>query len=423
MPSMNDILGVILGGGRGTRLYPLTRQRAKPAVPFAGKYRLIDIPISNCINSGIYHIAVLTQFNSVSLHRHITSTFQFDAFHSGWIQLWASQQTVATTDWYQGTADAVRKQLFEIRASRLPYTLILSGDQLYRMDFEKMAQFHWDTGADVTVAVQPVFAEDTGRFGILKVDAENRITDFAEKPKDPAMLARLVSRDDKRRPYLGSMGLYLFNTEALFDLLESTSFSDFGNHIIPGAIGTHKVMGYGFDGYWEDIGTIRSFYETNLSLTIPNPPFDFFDPKRPIYTHPRFLPGSTVMNSHLENVLIAEGCCIDSADISHSVIGLRSQIFKGVLIKDSVIMGADYYDNSCREYSDPARVAMGIGSGSHIDSAIIDKNARIGRDVVIQPFPPDMEVDAENYVVRDGIVIIPKNAVVPPGTIIIPGQI
>jgi glucose-1-phosphate adenylyltransferase len=423
MPAMNDILGVILGGGRGTRLYPLTRQRAKPAVPFAGKYRLIDIPISNCINSGIYHIAVLTQFNSVSLHRHITSTFQFDAFHSGWIQLWASQQTVATTDWYQGTADAVRKQLFEIRASRLPYTLILSGDQLYRMDFEKLAKFHWDSGADVTVAVQPVFAEDTGRYGILKVDSENRITDFAEKPKDPAMLARLVSRDDKRRPYLGSMGLYLFNTEALFDLLESTSFSDFGNHIIPGAIGTHKVMGYGFDGYWEDIGTIRSFYETNLSLTIPNPPFDFFDPKRPIYTHPRFLPGSTVMNSHLENVLIAEGCCIDSADISHSVVGLRSQIFKGVLIKDSVVMGADYYDNPCREYSDPARVAIGIGSGSHIDSAIIDKNARIGRDVVIQPFPADMEVDAENYVIRDGIVIIPKNAVVPPGAVIIPGQI
>ena len=236
-------------------------------------------------------------------------------------------------------------------------------------------------------------------------------------------MKKLVSRDDKRRPYLGSMGLYLFNTEALFDLLESTAFSDFGNHIIPGAIGTHKVMGYGFDGYWEDIGTIRSFYETNLSLTIPNPPFDFFDPKRPIYTHPRFLPGSTVMNSHLENVLIAEGCCIDSADISHSVIGLRSQIFKGVLIKDSVVMGADYYDNPCREYSDPARVAIGIGSGSHIDSAIIDKNARIGRDVVIQPFPLDLEVDAENYVVRDGIVIIPKNAVVPPGTVIIPGQI
>jgi glucose-1-phosphate adenylyltransferase len=423
MPAMNDILGVILGGGRGTRLYPLTRQRAKPAVPFAGKYRLIDIPISNCINSGIHHIAVLTQFNSVSLHRHIATTFQFDAFHSGWVQLWASQQTVATTDWYQGTADAVRKQLFEIRAARVPYVLILSGDQLYRMDFEKMAHFHWDCGADITVAVQPVFAEDTGRYGILKVDSGNRIIDFAEKPKDPVVLKKMVSRDDKRRPYLGSMGLYLFNTEVLFDLLESTAFSDFGNHIIPRAIGTHQVMGYGFDGYWEDIGTIRSFYETNLSLTIPNPPFDFFDPLRPIYTHPRFLPGSTVQESHMENVLLAEGCCINAADISHSVIGLRSQIHSGVIIKDSIMMGADYYDHPCYEYSDPTRVTVGIGSGSLIEGAIIDKNARIGRDVVIQPFPPDLEVDAENFVIRDGIVIIPKNALVPPGTVIRPGQI
>jgi glucose-1-phosphate adenylyltransferase len=423
LPAMNDILGVILGGGRGTRLYPLTRQRAKPAVPFAGKYRLIDIPISNCINSGIHHIAVLTQYNSVSLHRHISSTFQFDAFHSGWIQLWASQQTVATTDWYQGTADAVRKQLFEIRAARTPYVMILSGDQLYRMDFEKMARFHWESGADVTVAVQPVFAEDTGRYGILKVDKENRITAFAEKPKDPELLKKMVSRDDKRRPYLGSMGLYLFNTEILFELLESSSFSDFGNHIIPGAIDVCKIMGYGFDGYWEDIGTIRSFYETNLSLTIPNPPFDFFDPDRPIYTHPRFLPGSTITNSRLENVLLAEGCCIESADISHSVIGLRSQIHSGVLIKNSVIMGADYYDHPCYEYSDPAKVAIGIGSGCQIDGAIIDKNARIGRNVIIEPFPHDVEVDANDYVIREGIVIIPKNALVPPGTVIIPGQI
>ena len=420
MAELNDVLAVILGGGRGTRLFPLTKMRSKPAVPMAGKYRLIDIPLSNCINSGIYHVSVLTQFNSVSLHRHITRTYDFDAFHLGWVQVWASQQTVATDDWYQGTADAVRKQLFEIRASREKYVLILAGDHLYRMDYAGMARSHWESGAEITVAVQPVAAQDTGRFGILKRDENKRITQFSEKPTDPKVCAGLVSRDDPKRPYLGSMGIYLFNIDILCQLLEEKPFDDFGKHVIPYAIGQHKVNGYDFDGYWEDIGTIRSFYDTNLMLTEPNPPFNFFDPDYPIYTHPRFLPGSTITNSRLERVLLAEGCCIQNAEIHHSVIGLRSQIHDGVVIKDSIIMGCDYYETPCSENQPGVKVAMGIGSGSHIEGAIIDKNARIGRGVVIKPFPRGVEIDKDYYSVRDGVVIVPKDAMLLPGKIIAP---
>ena len=254
----------------------------------AGKYRLIDIPISNCINSGIFRIAVLTQFNSVSLHRHIAQTYNFDVFHTGWVQVWAAEQTMSNTDWYQGTADAVRKQLFEIKSSRASYVLILAGDHLYRMDFAAMAKFHWDNDADITVAVQPVPAEDATRFGILKRDEDCRITRFAEKPKDPALQKEMDSRDDEKRPYLGSMGIYMFKTKVLVDLLESKSFDDFGGQVIPYAINGHKVFGYDFDGYWEDIGTIRSFYETNLALTTPNPPFNLFDPVNQIYSRSRF---------------------------------------------------------------------------------------------------------------------------------------
>ncbi len=420
MPKLDDILAVILGGGRGTRLYPLTKLRAKPAVPMAGKYRLIDIPISNCINSHIYRIAVLTQFNTVSLHRHIARTYHFDAFHTGWVQIWASQQTVASNDWYQGTADAVRKQIFEIRAARAPYVLILAGDHLYRMDYAPMAQFHWDTGAEITVAVHPAARSETSRLGILKRNKSNRITAFAEKPRNPRVLAELVSRDDPKRPFLSSMGIYMFNTELLCDLLEEKPFDDFGGHVIPYAIKGHKVYGYDYDGYWEDIGTIRSFYETNLRLAGPNPPFDLFDPEKPIYTHPRFLPGSTVIDSHMEDVSLAEGCIISSADIRNSVIGLRSCIQSGVKIRDSIIMGADYYEKPHCNEKGAASPCLGIGSGSQIRGAIIDKNARIGRDVVIQPFPVGTEIDAENYVVRDGIVVIPKNTTLPAGTVIAP---
>jgi glucose-1-phosphate adenylyltransferase len=422
MPSLDSILAVILGGGRGSRLYPLTQQRSKPAVPMAGKYRLIDIPISNCINSGIYHIAVLTQFNSVSLHRHVTQTYHFDVYHPGWVQIWAAEQTLHTADWYQGTADAVRKQLFEIRSARAPYVLILAGDHLYRMDYGAMAEFHWQHKAEITVAVQPVVSENAPRLGILKRDSDYRISDFAEKPKDPTLLAGLASRSDPARPFLGSMGIYLFNYNVLVEMLESTTFDDFGGQVIPAAIRTHAVYGYDFEGYWEDIGTIRSFYETNLALTGPNPPFDFFDSEHPVYTHPRFLPGSTIQNSSLESVLLAEGCCIREAVIRHSVVGVRTQIRPGCRIEDTILMGSDYFDRPCCDDTllDPDDIPIGIGSSSFIKGAIIDKNARVGRNVVIQPFPPGRDEDGLNWVVRDGIVVIPKNARVASGTVIKP---
>ncbi len=422
MPSLDSILAIILGGGRGSRLYPLTQQRSKPAVPMAGKYRLIDIPISNCINSGIFKIAVLTQFNSVSLHRHISHTYQFDAYHSGWVQIWAAEQTMHTADWYQGTADAVRKQLFEIRSARSAYVLILAGDHLYRMDYAAMAEFHWQNKADITVAVQPVASESAPRLGILKRDQGYRITDFAEKPKDPAVLAGLASRSDPARPFLGSMGIYLVNYNVLVEVLENSTFDDFGGQVIPAAIHTHSVYGFDFEGYWEDIGTIRSFYETNLALAAPNPPFDFFDAKNPVYTHPRFLPGSTVQNSSLEGVLLAEGCCIQDSVIRHSVVGVRTQIRPGCRIEDTILMGSDYYDRpGCDDtLLEPDDIPIGVGSGSSIKGAIIDKNARVGRDVVIQPFPPGRDEDGPNFVVRDGIVVIPKNARVAPGTVIKP---
>lgn len=417
MQSLDNVLAVVLGGGRGSRLWPLTSQRSKPAVPIAGKYRLIDIPISNCINSGIYRVAVLTQFNSVSLHRHIARTYFFDAFHTGWVQIWAAEQTMSTADWYQGTADAVRKQLFEIKAARMPYVLILAGDHLYRMDYFPMVNFHLERDADITVAVQPVLRTEAGRFGILKRDREQRIIDFAEKPKIPAVLETMVSRDDLERPFLGSMGIYLFKTEVLDRILKENPYDDFGGQVIPAAIRTHKVVGYDFDDYWEDIGTIRSFYETNLALSLPNPPFNFFDRKRPIYTNQRHLPGSTVENSTFENVLIAEGCCVKNARIRHSVIGLRSQIRDRAEIIDSVLMGADYYDDfSCRSPGREDEVPIGIGCDSVIEGAIIDKNARIGMQVEIRSFPRGTEIDTENWVVRDGIVVVPKNALIPNGT-------
>lgn len=422
MPSMNEILAVILGGGRGTRLYPLTKMRSKPAVPMAGKYRLIDIPISNCINSGIFRIAVLTQFNSVSLHRHISFTYNFDTFHTGWVQIWAAEQTMQSADWYQGTADAVRKQLFEIQSTRAKNVLILAGDHLYRMDYAAMANFHWESKADITVAVQPVRKEDAGRFGILKREADGcKITAFAEKPKTPELLQSMVSRDDPVSPYLGSMGIYLFNTEALVDLLNNNAFDDFGGQVIPHAIKDYNVCGYDFEGYWEDIGTIRSFYETNLALTQPDSPFNFYDAASPIYSHPRYLPGSIVEDSSLYHVLLAEGCRIEHAEISHSIIGLRSQIQNGAKITDSILMGADLYEtvSSLPE----GKIPIGIGPGCQIESAIIDKNARLGAGVIIRRFPEGTDADGDNWVVRDGIVVIPKNTTLPPGTVISPERL
>jgi glucose-1-phosphate adenylyltransferase len=420
MSYMDDVLAVILGGGRGSRLFPLTRMRSKPAVPFGGKYRLIDISISNCINSGIFRVAILTQYNSVSLHRHISGTYNFDVFHTGWVQVLAAEQTPLHEDWYQGTADAVRKQLGQIRSTRASLVMILAGDHLYRMDYTSMVEFHMETDADITVAVHPVTTADASRLGILKRDTNLRIQYFAEKPKDPGVLAEMISRNDPERPYLGSMGVYLFKTSVLMDVLEHSHDSDFGSEIIPQAICSHKVFGFDYDGYWEDIGTIRSFYETNIALTLPNAPFNFYDPRRPIYTHARFLPGSIIHDSDMENVLLAEGCKIHHARIRNSVVGLRSQIAEKAEIRNSVILGADYYEIPGVEV--PRGVPLGIGPDCRIEGAILDKNTRLGAGVVIQPFPPGTHMDGEggNWYVREGVVVIPKDAVIPPHTTIGP---
>ena len=417
MPSMNDVLGVIMGGGRGSRLHPLTQLRSKPAVPIAGKYRLIDIPISNCINSGIFRVAILTQFNSVSLHRHISQAYNFDVFHTGWVQIWAAEQTPQSADWYQGTADAVRKQLFEIQATGAEYVMILAGDHLYRMDYREMVEFHWEKNADITVAVQPVARSEASRFGLLKVEDGGQISSFIEKPKDPEVQNKFISRDDPERPFLGSMGIYMFKTSVLNELLTYHLRSDdFGGDIIPQAIQSHDVYGFDFDGYWEDIGTIRSFYETNLKLTNSNSPFNFYDAKAPIYTHARFLPGSVVEDSKLENVLLAEGCRIEKAEITNSIVGIRSQVAEGTVIKDSIVMGSDYYGME----KPHGNIPIGIGKNCHIESAILDKNARVGDNVTILPFPRDKDIDHEFYYVRDGVVVIAKDTEIPSGTRIAP---
>ena len=417
MPSTKDILAVIMGGGQGTRLFPLTKVRAKPAVPIGGKYRLIDIPISNCINSNIDRIALLTQYNSVSLHRHITRTYNFDPFHRGWVQIWAAEQTILNDSWYQGTADAVRQQMFEIHSSGAEYTLILAGDHLYRMDYEQMARHMWENEGDISIALQPVSLEAAPRLGILKRGENQVITDFVEKPKDPEVQQSFICREDPLKPLLGSMGIYLFKTSVLDDLLKELDVDDFGKEVIPHAIHTHKVVGYDFEGYWEDIGTIRSFYHANLDLTHPSPPFNFYDVSHPIYTHARFLPGSIIGGAQLESVSLSDGCTIGCAEITRSVIGLRSQIQDGSFIKNTVIMGADYYEESSTKRKP---TPIGIGKNCSIEGAIIDKNARIGDGVIIKSYPPGTEIDAENWFIRDGIVVIPKSVVIPAGTVISP---
>ena len=413
-----DVLAVILGGGRGTRLWPLTKFRAKPAVPIAGKYRLIDIPVSNCLNSGIHQISILTQFNSVSLHRHIARTYNFDSFHPGWVQVLAAVQTFTSEDWYQGTADAVRKQLFEIEVTGARDVVILAGDHLYRMDYARLLDVHRAEQADVTVAVQPVAAEDAQRFGILKLGADGRIRSFVEKPQTPQALQGFVSRDDPAKPYVGSMGIYIFRAEVLSELMAGP-YTDFGGDVIPAAIQSHRVFGFPFDGYWADIGTIRAFYDANLALAQPHPLFSFEDVSGPVFTRPRFLPGSRIYDVKLDRVLLADGCVVQGAEIRSSVVGLRSLIGDDVVIRDTVLMGADYYEGQGvgRPANSPP---MGIGRGCRIEGAIIDKNARIGENVRIEPFPRGVDLDDEDWMVRDGIVVIPKDAVLAAGSVIAP---
>lgn len=418
---MKDVVAVVLGGGRGTRLYPLTQWRSKPAVPLAGKYRLVDVPISNCINSGLRHIFVLSQFQSASLNRHVARTYRFDPFTPGFVEILAAEQTESSMDWYQGTADAVRKQLHRFLRHGVEHILILSGDQLYVMDFAQVLKQHTETGADITIAVTPVSERDASEFGILQVDRAARIVDFVEKPRDAEVLRRLALGEDELRRrslaldrrYLASMGIYVFKPRVLVECLEDQRRVDFGKEVIPFAIQNYFVRAFFFPGYWEDIGTIRTFYAANLELAGENPPINLFDEERPIYTRPRFLPGSRVSACEVRNSILCEGSQLEAAVVDECVIGIRSIVRRGAKLRRVVMMGADYYEDGSA-----GQIPLGVGENCVIENAIIDKNARIGPGVRIVNEGQIKNADGANFFIRDGIVIVPKNAVVPPGTVI-----
>jgi len=413
-------LAIVMGGGAGTRLFPLTKDRAKPAVPLGGKYRIVDIPISNCLNSGLRSIYVLTQFNSMSLHRHIQDSYKFDNFSRSFVDILAAQQTPAGSQWYQGTADAVRQNMRYFLERPFDYYLVLSGDQLYRMDFREILQQHIDLGADITLATKPVARRYVSEFGIMQSGVDRRITRFVEKPTDEAVLqAMKVSRElltaigsnQDEELFQASMGIYVFNRDVLIQSLQSDLF-DFGKHIIPLSIKDRHVSAFIFKGYWEDIGTIRAFYEANLDLTDVVPEYSFFEPESPIYTHPRFLPGSKINGATLRQAIISDGCIISDAHLERCVVGIRSVIQSGATMRNSIVMGADYFE---LEQTDSSQPPIGIGRNCVIDRAIIDKNARIADGVVITPEGKPPNFDADNYFIRDGIVVIPKNAVIPAG--------
>jgi glucose-1-phosphate adenylyltransferase len=426
--SGHQVLSVILGGGRGTRLFPLTQDRSKPAVPIGGKYRIVDIPISNCINSGLMRVFLLTQFNSASLHRHISQSYKFDHFSGGYVEILAAEQTPTDDTWYQGTADAVRKNLIHFKNSPFDYMLILSGDQLYRMDYQAILSEHVRNQADVTVATLPVPRRDVPGFGIMKVSPDYRITEFVEKPKDPKVQdayklppewsERLgISLGEER--FLASMGIYVFNRKALFELLDE-SHHDFGKDVIPRSLGTHRVFAYVFQGAWEDIGTIRAFFDCNIDLTTPKPRFDFFDMTAPLFTRPRFLPAAKINGGAIEHSLISDGCVIEQSTIRNTVLGLRCIVDPGCTIDRSVLMGNDYYETEGAIGANRAKGKphVGIGANTRIENAIVDKNARVGANCVISPAGKTKDMDHPLYFIRDGIVIIPKNGVVPDGTVV-----
>jgi glucose-1-phosphate adenylyltransferase len=427
-PNLGNVLSVIMGGGQGTRLFPLTQERSKPAVPLAGKYRIVDIPISNCINSNLKRMYVLTQFNSASLHRHISQSYKFDHFSGGFVEILAAEQTLTDTSWYQGTADAVRKNLVHFLNHDFEYMLILSGDQLYRMDFRRIIAQHVESYADVTIATIPVTREAAQSLGIMEIDKERRITRFEEKPKDPAVLDSLrlprdwYSRLDiegEEEFFLASMGIYVFNREILIKLLDN-DFTDFGKHIIPTAIQNQRVCSYVFQGYWEDIGTIRNFFDANLDFTSELPRFNFFDMSAPIFTRARFLPASKINGAQINHAVISDGCIINHASITNSIIGIRSVVGVGSSLNRVVYMGGDYYESqaSILENEVLGKPRIGIGQNTRIENAIIDKNARIGDNVVISNAGKPDDLDHPLFYVRDGIVIIPKNGVIPHNTTI-----
>lgn len=424
----SNVLSVIMGGGQGTRLFPLTKERAKPAVPLAGKYRLVDIPISNCINSGLRRIYLLTQFNTASLHRHISASYKFDHFSRGFVEVLAAQQTFEDKSWYEGTADAVRKNLVHFLNHDFEHLLILSGDQLYRMDLRDLINQHAAMGAEVTVAAIPVDRAAASSLGIIHINKERRITRFVEKPKEKALQDSVILPQEWHEPlgiegggekFLASMGIYVFTRDAIIKMLDN-DLDDFGKHIIPGAIQTNKVHSYVYQGYWEDIGTIRAFFEANLDSSSDLPQFNFFDMTAPIFSRPRYLPGSKLNGAVVDHTVVCDGCILNQATIKQSVIGIRSQIDSGTTMERVIMMGCDYYESaaSVEEHKRAGLPRLGIGKNCKIDNTIIDKNARIGDGCVISPIGKPENFDHDLYFIRDGIVIVPKNGIIPHGTVI-----
>ena len=416
---MRDVLTIVLGGGRGTRLFPLTHHRSKPAVPIGGKYRLIDIALSNCLHADLKKIYVLTQFNSASLNRHIAQTYRLDMFSEGFVEILAAEQTPEGEQWFQGTADAVRQAARHFRDVDCEYFLILAGDHVYRMDFNELLEAHIERKADITIAAQPVTAEDATQMGIFRFDGSGQVSGFEEKPK-PERLREMGSSAAAHspagglapdKPFVASMGIYVFSHDVLYDVLARNRAVDFGREIIPQALATHRVHPFLYRGFWADVGTVRAFYDVNLMLTARDAPFSFFHPRRPIYTHARFLPAARVQDCRVDAALIADGAYLDSCEVTSSVVGIRSSIYRGAKVTRSILLGADYYEDS-------GELPLGVGKNAVLDRVIVDKNARIGDGARLVNERGIENADGDGYYIRGGIILVPKNGVVKAGTVV-----
>ncbi len=424
MPVNSEVLAIILGGGQGTRLFPLTQLRSKPAVPIGGTYRLVDIPISNCLHADIRRIFVLTQFNSASLNRHINQAYRMDLFSQGFVEILAAEQTPDSSRWFQGTADAVRQAARHFVRLDADYYLILAGDHLYRMDYSELVDAHIDRRADITIAAKPVAVDNASSMGIFRFDRSGQIEAFEEKPNATRLgeigqsipKGGLMPGHDPDNPFVASMGVYVFSRDVLLDLLNENDAKDFGREVIPSAIAKYKVQPFLFKNYWADVGTIASFYDANIMLTRPDSPFRFYDPHRPVYTHPRFLTGSLLMDGTLRQVILAEGSYLGRCHVEQSVVGIRSVIHEGANIRRSVLLGADYYDEAAPPHGDSPR--LGIGRNVVLDRVIVDKNARVGDDSRLVNEAGVQHADGDGYYIRDGIIVVPKDGVIKPGTVV-----
>ena len=422
----NEVLAIVLGGGQGSRLFPLTLQRSKPAVPIGGSYRLIDIPISNCLHADIRRIFVLTQFNSASLNRHISQAYRMDAFSQGFVDILAAEQTPDNPNWYQGTADAVRQAARHFVRFDADYYLILAGDHLYRMDYAELVDAHHESRADITIAAQPISIDEASAMGIFRFDRAGQIVAFEEKPKRERLqeigqsipAGSTAGGHTPDKPFVASMGVYVFSREVLLEAIEQDGATDFGRQIIPNALGKYRVSAYLFRGYWADVGTVLSFYDANIMLTRPGAPFKFYDPRRPIFTHARFLPGARFSDCTVHDAVVAEGCYLDRASIEQSIVGIRTNMQSGATIRRSVLLGADYYEADDDAPARGANPKLGVGRDAVLDRVIVDKNARIGDGARLVNEKRVQDADGDGYYIRDGVVIVPKDGVVKPGTMV-----